>query len=74
MTDLPFLQERLKDLLSIRYAGEADILTRTLDAEERVRFRDDQQLAHAIADCERRIQKLEGSRVNTVRISSSKGL
>jgi hypothetical protein len=72
--DLATLQARLSDLLALRYGGEAEIETRTLDAMERVRFRSDSELRNAIADCERRIQSLQGSRNSVVLISPSKGL
>jgi hypothetical protein len=72
--DLAALQARLSDLLSLRYGGESEIETRTLDAMERVKFRSETELARAIADCERRIANIQGTRIHTVRISSSKGL
>lgn len=72
--DLDALKARLNELLSLRYGGESEIMTRTLDAEERVRFKSDPELAAAIADCERRIAQLEGGRIKTVRIVASKGL
>lgn len=72
--DLTALQARLNDLLALRYGGNSEIETRTLDAMERVKFRSDSELARAIADCERRISILQGTRIHTVRISSSKGL
>ena len=71
--DLPTLEARLADLLALRYAGEVEIRTRTLDAEELVRFKSDPEMTLAIADCERRIAKLKGTRIHTVRLSSSKG-
>ena len=74
LNDLPALQARLADLLAVRYSGTAEVETRTLDAQERVRFRSESELARAIADCERRIQRLQGQRITTVRIGSSKGL
>jgi hypothetical protein len=72
--DLTTLHARLNDLLSLRYAGEAEIRTRTLDAEERVRFRSDAELSAAIADCERRIRELEGGGGRIIKIAPSKGL
>ncbi len=72
--ELDDLQARLADLLKLRYGGESEIMTRTLDAEERVRFKSDKDLTLAIADCERRIAKLQGGRIHTVRIAASKGL
>lgn len=72
--NLPELHARLNDLLALRLSGEEEVRTRTLDAEEMVRFRDDKALAAAIADCERRIAKLSGSHVRTILISTSKGL
>ena len=71
--NLDALKARLNDLLSLRFSGESEILTRTLDAEERVRFKSDSELSAAIADCERRIAQLEGGRIKTVRIVASKG-
>lgn len=72
--DLPTLQARRDALLDLRYGGESEIVTRTLDQEERVRFKDDSQLAAAIADCERRIQEMMGGRIKTVRFHTNKGL
>ncbi|MCC3245087.1 hypothetical protein LG047_07110 [Methylocystis sp. WRRC1] len=72
--DLATLQARLNDLLALRYGGEAEIETRTLDASERVRFRSDTELARAIADVERRIAELNGGGSRIIKLSPSKGL
>lgn len=70
------LRARLNQLLDLRYSGELEIRTRTLDAEEMVKFRDDSDLAAAIADCERRLRALtiDGSPVRTILLHTSKGL
>lgn len=68
------MKAQLGELLALRYGGAREVMTRTLDAEERVRYANDQELAAAISDLERRIQNASNSRITTVRLNGSKGL
>jgi hypothetical protein len=53
---------RAKGVRAVEYSGN------------RVEFRSDEEVAAALADVERRIAALQGTRINTVRIETSKGL
>lgn len=69
MTTLTELRERLARLRTSRAAGVREVQ----NADERVVFQNDRDLGAAIADLERQIADLEGRRVHTVRVGSSKG-
>lgn len=68
--DLAALKTYRDALLAARYGGERSI---RFDGQEVV-FRSDNDLASALADCERRIAEFEGRRVKRVRFNCSKGL
>lgn len=70
MADLATLTARLEALQDTRASG---VLTLDYDGR-RVTYRSDPELAAAIADLERRIGALRGTRVTDVHIHSTKGL
>lgn len=71
MATLAELQTRLDNLRANRAEGVREIV----DGSHRVVFRDDAEMASAIADLERQIASASGSPpVRMVRFSTSKGL
>lgn len=70
MDDLASLESQLVELRDARAGGHHRI--RFGDRE--VWYRNDRELAAAIADLERRIAILRGQRVHSVRLSTSKGI
>lgn len=69
MTDTAALESRLSELLALRQSGELRVKYRDREVEYPQR----RGLASAIANLERRIAEGRGSRVRTVRFSTSKG-
>lgn len=70
MADTATLESRLSELLALRQSGEMRVKFRDREVE----YRSDAELAAAIADLERRLAEARGSRVRTVRFSTSKGV
>lgn len=74
MATLQDLEAQLEALRVVRAGGEKRIRYRGPDSEREVEFKTDAEIAAAIADLERRIGAAQGSKANTIRIFSSKGL
>jgi hypothetical protein len=70
MATLSDLQALLDKLRMARASG----LRAIQHGDERAEYKSDGEMATAIADIERRIAGLQGGRITTVKISSSKGL
>lgn len=68
--DLATLTAQRAQLQALRAKG----LRAVEYSDRRVEYRTDAEVAAALADIDRRIAALQGTRVNTVRIHSSKGL
>ena len=74
MATLPELQVLREQLLSARGAPEQRIRFRQGDQEEDVTYRTDSELAAALRDVERRIALASGTKITTIRLSTSKGI
>ena len=70
MATVADMQGRLEKLRQVRASGSREV---EWDGR-RVRYASDSELAAAIADLERQIAAATGSRIHTVRFSTSKGL
>lgn len=75
---MPLSLSELQDLLDqtrrARAGGEKRVYVRGPESEQEVEYKTDAEMAAAIYDLERQIALLQGSKANTVRIHSSKGL
>lgn len=72
--DLATLLTQRSRLLEIRAKGLRSYEIDTGNGRRRLEYRSDEEIAGAIADIDQRIAVLQGTRVNTVRIETSKGL
>lgn len=72
--DLATLTAQRSRLLEIRAKGLRAYEIDTGNGRRRLEYRSDEEVAAALADIDRRIAALQGTRINTVRIETSKGL
>jgi transposase len=75
MTLAADLRSQLESLRTARASGVRSIEFRSGNgSSRRVEYKDDAQMAAAIADLERQIAAIEGRRVSTIHLRTSKGI
>ena len=75
MTTAADLRSQLESLRKARASGIRSIeFNAGNGSSRRVEYKDDAQMAAAIADLESRIAAIEGRRVSTIHIHTSKGI